>query len=143
MITSPFGPAARTALRSRFEKITWTLPGEAISRIGVSRQLSRVVVGVSSSAHSGSFVKPQPTSEATAAAQTNAQRQPLTGAPSSFDNSRAPLEKFVKEKDVPSFLWRSVPDEDALAKLPSDARMTGGNEASEERVFHIACVRRW
>ena len=41
--------------------------------------------------------------------------------------------KRVKEKDVPSFLWRSVPDEDALAKLPSDARMIG--ETSAKQVF--------
>ena len=26
--------------------------------------------------------------------------------------------KRVRERDVPKFLWRSVPDEDALAKLP-------------------------
>jgi ribonucleoside-diphosphate reductase alpha chain len=39
----------------------------------------------------------------------------------------------VKEKGVPEFLWRSVPDEAALAKLPEEAR-TGG-ETSAAQVF--------
>src|SRR3954454_8954021 len=30
--------------------------------------------------------------------------------------------KKVEENDVPSFLWRSVPDQAALAELPEDAR---------------------
>ncbi|MDH5530380.1 MAG: vitamin B12-dependent ribonucleotide reductase, partial [Paracoccaceae bacterium] len=41
--------------------------------------------------------------------------------------------KKVREKDVPEFLWRSVPDEDALAKLPKDKRTTG--ESSAKQVF--------
>ncbi|WP_432449947.1 vitamin B12-dependent ribonucleotide reductase [Aliiroseovarius marinus] len=41
--------------------------------------------------------------------------------------------KKVKEKDVPEFLWRSVPDEKALEKLPEDARF--GGETSAKQVF--------
>ncbi|MEM7743907.1 MAG: vitamin B12-dependent ribonucleotide reductase [Pseudomonadota bacterium] len=41
--------------------------------------------------------------------------------------------KKVKEKGVPEFLWRSVPDEEALAKLPEDERFTG--ESSAQQVF--------
>ncbi|NEY89213.1 vitamin B12-dependent ribonucleotide reductase [Tabrizicola oligotrophica] len=41
--------------------------------------------------------------------------------------------KRVKEKGVPEFLWRSVPDDEALAKLPLDARMVG--ETSARQVF--------
>ena len=41
--------------------------------------------------------------------------------------------KRVKEKGVPEFLWRSVPDEDALAKLPADDRYVG--ETSAKQVF--------
>ena len=41
--------------------------------------------------------------------------------------------KKVKEKGVPEFLWRSVPDEDALAKLPKDERLVG--ETSAKQVF--------
>ncbi len=41
--------------------------------------------------------------------------------------------KRVKEKGVPEFLWRSVPDEDALAKLPADERNVG--ETSAKQVF--------
>ncbi|MBM7067636.1 vitamin B12-dependent ribonucleotide reductase [Actibacterium sp. 188UL27-1] len=41
--------------------------------------------------------------------------------------------KPVREKGVPSFLWRSVPDEAALAKLPEDERFTG--ETSAKQVF--------
>jgi ribonucleoside-diphosphate reductase alpha chain len=41
--------------------------------------------------------------------------------------------KRVKEKGVPEFLWRSVPDEDALAKLPPEARKVG--ETSAKQVF--------
>jgi ribonucleoside-diphosphate reductase alpha chain len=41
--------------------------------------------------------------------------------------------KKVREKGVPSFLWRSVPDEDALADLPKDERFAG--ETSSKQVF--------
>ncbi|APX88780.1 ribonucleoside-diphosphate reductase, adenosylcobalamin-dependent [Brevirhabdus pacifica] len=41
--------------------------------------------------------------------------------------------KKVREKDVPEFLWRSVPDEDALAKLPEAERF--GGETSARQVF--------
>jgi ribonucleoside-diphosphate reductase alpha chain len=39
--------------------------------------------------------------------------------------------KRVKEKGVPEFLWRSVPDTDALAELPQDQRFTGENSAKQ------------
>ncbi len=42
--------------------------------------------------------------------------------------------KTVEENDVPSWLWRSVPDDDALSHLPDDGR-TGG-ETSAKQVFH-------
>ena len=42
--------------------------------------------------------------------------------------------KQVREKGVPAFLWRSVPDEDALAKLPEDERYVG--ESSAKQVFN-------
>ncbi len=41
--------------------------------------------------------------------------------------------KKVREKGVPEFLWRSVPDHDALAKLPEEARF--GGETSARQVF--------
>ena len=41
--------------------------------------------------------------------------------------------KKVKEKGVPEFLWRSVPDDKALADLPEDARFSG--ETSSKQVF--------
>ncbi|TKA97905.1 vitamin B12-dependent ribonucleotide reductase [Cereibacter changlensis] len=41
--------------------------------------------------------------------------------------------KRVKEKGVPEFLWRSVPDEAALAALPEDQRIIG--ETSAKQVF--------
>src|SRR6187455_136392 len=41
--------------------------------------------------------------------------------------------KKVEENDVPSFLWRSVPDEAALAELPEDQR--SGSELSSKQVF--------
>jgi ribonucleoside-diphosphate reductase alpha chain len=41
--------------------------------------------------------------------------------------------KRVKEKGVPAFLWRSVPDEAALAALPADERNVG--ETSAKQVF--------
>ncbi|SFB79598.1 vitamin B12-dependent ribonucleotide reductase [Tropicimonas isoalkanivorans] len=39
----------------------------------------------------------------------------------------------VKEKGVPEFLWRSVPDEKALAELPEEERF--GGETSARQVF--------
>ena len=41
--------------------------------------------------------------------------------------------KRVREKDMPKFLWRSVPDEDALALLPAEERLVG--ETSAKQVF--------
>jgi ribonucleoside-diphosphate reductase alpha chain len=41
--------------------------------------------------------------------------------------------KRVKEKGVPEFLWRSVPDEAALAELPDTERFVG--ETSAKQVF--------
>ena len=41
--------------------------------------------------------------------------------------------KKIKEKGMPEFLWRSVPDEDALAKLPAEDRLVG--ETSAKQVF--------
>ncbi|WP_126976642.1 vitamin B12-dependent ribonucleotide reductase [Frigidibacter oleivorans] len=41
--------------------------------------------------------------------------------------------KKVREKGVPEFLWRSVPDEAALAALPEDERF--GGETSARQVF--------
>ena len=41
--------------------------------------------------------------------------------------------KRVKEKGVPEFLWRSVPDDEALAKLPAEDRIVG--ETSAKQVF--------
>jgi len=41
--------------------------------------------------------------------------------------------KKVKEKDVPQFLWRSVPDKKALYKLPEKERF--GGETSAKQVF--------
>ena len=41
--------------------------------------------------------------------------------------------KKVKEKGVPEFLWRSEPDQKALAKLPGDQRY--GSETSAKDVF--------
>ncbi|RDC74400.1 vitamin B12-dependent ribonucleotide reductase [Rhodovulum sp. 12E13] len=41
--------------------------------------------------------------------------------------------KKVKEKGVPAFLWRSVADDKALAKLPEDQRY--GGETSSRQVF--------
>ena len=42
--------------------------------------------------------------------------------------------KAVEENDVPSFLWRQVPDTDALASLPEKERKVG--EVSAKQVFH-------
>ena len=41
--------------------------------------------------------------------------------------------KKVEEETVPSFLWRSVPDADALAALPEKERIIG--ETSAKQVF--------
>ncbi len=41
--------------------------------------------------------------------------------------------KKVKEKGMPEFLWRSIPDQEALAKLPADQRLVG--ETSAKQVF--------
>ncbi|MEM9050390.1 MAG: vitamin B12-dependent ribonucleotide reductase [Pseudomonadota bacterium] len=41
--------------------------------------------------------------------------------------------KSVREKGVPAFLWRSVPDAEALAEQPEDARSSG--EVSARQVF--------
>src|SRR3984885_15706886 len=41
--------------------------------------------------------------------------------------------KRVEEESVPSFLWRSVPDETALSSLPKEERM--GSEISAKQVF--------
>ncbi len=41
--------------------------------------------------------------------------------------------KRVEENSVPSFLWRSVPDEEALARLPEKERL--GGEISARQVF--------
>ena len=42
--------------------------------------------------------------------------------------------KKIEENDVPSWLWRSAPDEEALAKLPEEERFVG--EASAKQVFN-------
>ncbi len=39
--------------------------------------------------------------------------------------------KKVKEKGIPEFLWRSVPDEKALKKLPKDEQFTGETAATQ------------
>ncbi len=39
--------------------------------------------------------------------------------------------KPVEETDVPSWLWRHVPDEEALATLPENERMSGENSAKQ------------
>src|SRR3954462_9384508 len=41
--------------------------------------------------------------------------------------------KKVEEETVPSWLWRSVPDEDALKELPEKERFIG--EVSSKQVF--------
>ncbi|MFL5186127.1 MAG: vitamin B12-dependent ribonucleotide reductase, partial [Microvirga sp.] len=41
--------------------------------------------------------------------------------------------KKVEENDVPSWLWRSVPDEAVLGQLPEDQRF--GSEISSKQVF--------
>ena len=43
--------------------------------------------------------------------------------------------KPVEENDVPSFLWRHVPDAQALEALPPDEKRTGG-ETSTKKLFH-------
>ena len=42
--------------------------------------------------------------------------------------------KTIKEKNVPSWLWKSAPDEAALKKLPAKKRFVG--ESSCKQVFH-------
>ena len=42
--------------------------------------------------------------------------------------------KKVVESDMPEWLWRSVPDQDALVALPVDERF--GGETSARDVFH-------
>ncbi|MGE5537213.1 MAG: vitamin B12-dependent ribonucleotide reductase [Gemmatimonas sp.] len=42
--------------------------------------------------------------------------------------------KKVEENDVPSWLWRSVPDEESLAPLPKGERIAG--EKNSQDVFH-------
>ncbi len=42
--------------------------------------------------------------------------------------------KQVEENSVPSWLWRSVPDEDALAELPEDERY--GSETDARQIFN-------
>ena len=42
--------------------------------------------------------------------------------------------KKIKEKNVPSWLWKSAPDETALKKLPLEKRFVG--ETSCKQVFH-------
>ena len=51
--------------------------------------------------------------------------------------------KKVEENDVPSFLWRSVADEEALAELPEDQRL--GGETDSRQVFHrlAGCWTYW
>ena len=51
--------------------------------------------------------------------------------------------KRVEENDVPSFLWRSVPDEAALAALPENERY--GSETSARQVFNrlAGCWTYW
>ncbi len=51
--------------------------------------------------------------------------------------------KKVKEKGVPEWLWRSVPDEAALAKLPENERY--GGEINSRQVFHrlAGCWTYW
>ncbi|WP_180899613.1 vitamin B12-dependent ribonucleotide reductase [Martelella soudanensis] len=45
----------------------------------------------------------------------------------------AKLLRKVEEKDIPSWLWRSIPDEKALAKLPESERY--GSETDSRQVF--------
>ncbi|MAF47168.1 MAG: vitamin B12-dependent ribonucleotide reductase [Rhodospirillales bacterium] len=40
----------------------------------------------------------------------------------------------IEENNVPSWLWRSVPDEDALSELPEDERYVG--ESSAQQIFN-------
>jgi ribonucleoside-diphosphate reductase alpha chain len=42
--------------------------------------------------------------------------------------------KRIEENSVPSWLWRSVPDEDAMSALPEDERFNG--EASAKQIFN-------
>jgi ribonucleoside-diphosphate reductase alpha chain len=51
--------------------------------------------------------------------------------------------KKIKEKGVPEWLWRSEPDEKALAELPEDQRF--GGEMDSRQVFHrlAGCWTYW
>ena len=49
------------------------------------------------------------------------------------EGRRAGKAKRVEENSVPSWLWRSVPDEDALAALPETERF--GSETDARQVF--------
>jgi ribonucleotide reductase alpha subunit len=51
--------------------------------------------------------------------------------------------KKVPEEGVPEWLWRSVPDEEALAQLPEDQRF--GGETDARQVFHrlAGCWTYW
>ena len=51
--------------------------------------------------------------------------------------------KRVEENDVPSWLWRSVPDKEALAAFPADERYT--SETSSQQVFNrlAGCWTYW
>lgn len=53
--------------------------------------------------------------------------------------------KTVKEKGVPEFLWRSVPDTEALEKLPEDQRVVGENSAKQvfDRLAGAWCYWGW
>ncbi len=51
--------------------------------------------------------------------------------------------KRIPEEDVPEWLWRSEPDEEALSKLPEDKRFVG--ETNSRQVFHrlAGCWTYW
>ena len=53
--------------------------------------------------------------------------------------------KRVEENDVPSWLWRRVPDEAALAKLPENQRIRGEQSAKEvfDRLAGTWCYWGW
>ena len=44
------------------------------------------------------------------------------------------ISKAVREKDVPKWLWRRIPDEDAMSGIPEPERF--GGETSAKQVFH-------
>ena len=45
--------------------------------------------------------------------------------------------KRVEEETVPSWLWRSVPDDEAMAHLPLKERITGEHSAQEIGRAHV------